>query len=51
MLKHLTEQIQLRSESIISDLEKAAEKLKNEPVDLYDLSVYALLVWIASEPT
>lgn len=51
VLKHLTEQIQLRSESIISDLEKAAEKLKNEPADLYDLSVYSLLVWTASEPT
>lgn len=44
VLKHLTEQIRLLSERIVSDLEKAAEELKHEPQDLYSLSTYALMV-------
>lgn len=44
VLKHLTEQIQLLSETIVLNLEKAAEELKQEPQDLYGLSTYALMV-------
>lgn len=44
VLKHLTEQVQLLSQGIVSDLEKAAEELQQEPQDLYGLSKYALMV-------
>ncbi|XP_034543495.1 dynein heavy chain domain-containing protein 1 [Notolabrus celidotus] len=44
VLKQLVEQIKLHSESLSSDLEVAAAKLKTEPRDIHELSEYALKV-------
>ncbi|XP_042341799.1 dynein heavy chain domain-containing protein 1 [Plectropomus leopardus] len=43
VLKHLVEQTKLHSESLISDLERTSAELKKEPLDLHDLSKYALM--------
>lgn len=44
VLEHLTEQMKLHSQSLVSDLERASAELETEPQDLHDLSKYALLV-------
>lgn len=44
VLEQLVEQIKLRSENVISDLEKATAELKAEPQDLHDFSKYTLMV-------
>lgn len=40
----LVEQINLHSEGVISDVEKATTALRTDPKDLHDFSKYALLV-------
>ncbi|XP_053275768.1 dynein heavy chain domain-containing protein 1 isoform X2 [Pleuronectes platessa] len=44
VLRQLVEQIKLRSENLVSDLEKTTAELKTEPIHLEDFSKYSLMV-------
>ncbi|XP_060923144.1 dynein heavy chain domain-containing protein 1 [Limanda limanda] len=44
ILRQLVEQIKLRSENLVSDLEKNTAELKTEPIHLDDFSEYSLMV-------
>ena len=44
LLEQLVEQIKLRSQNLVSDLEKTTAQLKTEPEHLDDFSRYSLMV-------